>query len=109
MKLLSALIGLALIGFATSASAHVVAITTSITAASGSSEAEIDEALNAAITDALDHALGFTPTMVTVRDVRRLGDRIYFVLLAVDRDGEAFLRQLEADDVGSSAENATTL
>jgi hypothetical protein len=104
---LTALIGLAIAAFATTASAHVVEITTSIPAGQASSEADLRAALESAIEDALKHAIGFTPTAVTLQNVRRVGDRIYLVLLIVDHDGEEMIKQLAADEANSSHEPLT--
>jgi hypothetical protein len=53
--------------------------------------------------DALQSAIAFSPTAVTLQGVRRIGDRIYLQLLIVDHDGEALMKQL-AIDAGNEAD-----
>lgn len=82
MKLvLATIIGLAIAALATTASAHVVEITTSIPAAKAADDADLKEALATAIDDAVKHAIRFTPT----------------------------LNQLAADEASSSSEPLTDL
>lgn len=108
MKLvLATIIGLAITAVATTASAHVVEITTSIPAAKAADDADLKEALEAAIDDAVKHAIGFTPTLITLQDARLVGGRIYIVLLVVDERGEDLIKQLEADAANSSSESLT--
>jgi len=42
----------------------------------------------------LEHAIAFLPTVVDVRDARRVGDRIYLLLLIADDDGAALVEAL---------------
>ena len=42
----------------------------------------------------LEHAIAFLPTVVDVRDARRVGDRIYILLLIADDDGAALVEAL---------------
>lgn len=99
-------IALVILAFATAASAHVVEITTSIPAAKVADDAGLKEALESVIEDAVQHAIAFTPTLVTLQSARRLGDRIYLVLLVVDQDGENMMRQLAADEASASPESS---
>jgi hypothetical protein len=64
-------------------------------------------AVESAVNDALDRAIAFTPTVVTLQSVRRIGDRIYLQLLIVDRDGEALMKQLGIDPANEADEPAT--
>jgi hypothetical protein len=103
MKLmLATLIGLVTAACVSTASAHVVVLTTAIPAVKASDEGQLQAALASAINDAVTHAIGFTPTAVSLESMRRIGDRIYLVLLIVDQDGEDLMRQLAADDATSS-------
>ncbi len=103
MKLIvTTLIGLAVAGFATTASAHVVEVTTSIPVVQGSDDSELKAAVASAIDDAVHQAIRFTPTVVTLQNVRRVGDRIYLVLLVADQEGEEMIKQLESDGANSS-------
>ena len=89
--LLTTLLALSFVTWATPATAYVVQITTSIPVAS---DTQLEAALNLAIDDILQHAIAFAPTAVTVRDARVVGDRIYILLLIADGDGEETMRQL---------------
>jgi hypothetical protein len=104
---LATIIGLAIAVFATTASAHVVAITTSIPAVKAADDADLKEAVESAIDDAVNHAIGFTPTVVTLQAARVVGDRIYIVLLIVDHDGEEMMKQLATGETHSSSEPLT--
>jgi len=75
------------------AAAYVVQITTSIPVAGGD-DAQLKDALSAAIDDILEHAIAFVPTVVEVRDARVVGDRIYILLLIADDDGEDTMKTL---------------
>lgn len=54
----------------------------------------------------LEHAIAFVPTVVDVRDARRVGDRIYILLLIADDDGAALV---EALSKGNTDELRTTV
>jgi hypothetical protein len=103
-RVLTALVGLAIVGFATAASAYVVEITTSIPAVKAADDADLNEALRSAIDDAVTHAIAFTPTLVTLQNARLVGDRIYIILLVVDREGEEMMKRLGADDAESPSD-----
>ena len=97
------LVALAITAFAATAFAHVVEITTSI-AAEQPSDDDLRAAVESAINDAVHHAIAFTPTVVALQNVRRVGDRIYFVLLIVDHDGEELVKRLATDEANDSSE-----
>jgi hypothetical protein len=97
-SLLAVIIGLVLAGFAHPASAYVVEITTSIPIARAVDHAQLKDALEAAIDDVLDHAIAFTPTIVTLQSARVVGDRIYMVLLIADGDGEETMKELSVEE-----------
>ena len=103
----TALIGFTIAAFASTASAHVVEITTSIPTVHASSDADLKAALEAAVDDAVKQAIRFTPTMLTLQDVRRIGDRIYLTFLVVDHDGEELMKQLATDEANDSDEPST--
>jgi hypothetical protein len=102
---LTLLIGVAVLAAATAASAHMVEITVSIPAVKAADDADLKQALASAVDDAVKNAIAFTPTMVTLQNARRVGDRIYIVLLVVDRDGEEMMKQLAIDEGTSSSED----
>ena len=101
---LATIIGLAIAAFATTTSAHVVEVTTSIPAVKAADDADLKTALESAIDDAVRHAIGFAPTLVTLRNARLVGDRIYIVLLIVDHDGEELMKRLVTDEPTASPE-----
>ena len=82
-----------LTAWGTPASAYVAQILTSIPAAAGEGD-QLENAVKAAVTDVLEHAIAFVPTVVDVRDVRVVGDRIYILLLIADDDGAAVVKAL---------------
>ena len=97
-NLLAGVIGLVVVAFAHPAPAYVVQAITSIPTAPGDDEAELRRAFEAAVADVLDHAIAFTPTVVTVRSVRVVGDRIYILLLFADADGEEMMKPFLTDE-----------
>ena len=97
------LVALAITAFAATAFAHVVEITTSM-AAEQPSDDDLRAVVESAINDAVHHAIAFTPTVVALQNVRRVGDRIYFVLLIVDHDGEELVKRLATDEANDSSE-----
>ena len=105
-QLLTILVGAGILACATVASAHVVEITVSIPAVKAADDGDLKQALASAVDDAVKGAIAFTPTMVTLQNARRVGDRIYIVLLVLDRDGEEMMKQLAIDE-GSSSEDET--
>jgi hypothetical protein len=107
-RVVTTIIGLASVAFATTASAYVVEITTSIPAVKAADDGDLKEALQSAIDDAVKHAIAFTPTLVTLQDARLVGDRIYIMLLIVDRDGEETMKRLATDDAASPSEASPT-
>jgi len=46
------------------------------------------KAIRAAVDDVATRAMAFTPTMVSLREARLAGDRIYLSVLFADRAGE---------------------
>jgi len=99
--LLATLIGLAIAAFADPATAYIAQVTTSIPAASLDDDAGLKQALGAAIEDVLQHVIAFAPTVLTVRDARVVGDRVYILLLIADGEGEEMLKRLSAEDAGT--------
>jgi hypothetical protein len=97
-NLLAAAIGLVVVTFAHPATAYVVQAITSIRTTPGDDEAQLRRAFEAAVADVLDHAIAFTPTVVTVRSVRVVGDRIYILLLFADADGEELMKPFLTDE-----------
>ena len=94
---LGTIIGLAVAAFAVTASAHVVEITTSIPAVKAADDDVLKQAIQSAIDDVVQHAIGFTPTLVVLQQARLVDGRIYLELLIVDRDGEELMRRLATE------------
>jgi hypothetical protein len=102
-RLLAIIIGLAIAGFGSPATAYVVEITTSIPVTSPGDDARLKDALRSAIDDVLNHAIAFTPTLVTVQSARVVGDQIYLLLLIADGDGEETMKRLSAEEPAADA------
>ena len=83
------------VALALAASAHVasayVAVIGTASAIPSAPEAErsarLEEAIWAAIRDVLEHAVAFTPTVVTIEDARVVGDRLYLSIFLSDEGG----------------------
>jgi hypothetical protein len=101
MKALVAfVVGLAVAVSANVATAYVAVVATSIpvsAAAVTEKQERLGDAVRSAIRDVLDHAIGFTPTVVTLQNAAVVGDRLYILLFVADEDGEAALEVLLRD------------
>jgi hypothetical protein len=97
-SLLATIIGVAIVAFASSGVAYVVEVATSIPLTSAGDDAQLKHAVESAIEDVLNHAIGFVPTVLTVQNARVLGDRIYILLLIADDDGEETMKKLSAEE-----------
>ena len=93
MKTLVAVtVALALAASAHVAAAYVAVVGTTIPIPSASDaerSAHLDEAISAAIRDVLEHAVAFTPTVVTIEDARIIDDRLYLFILLSDEGGDS--------------------
>ena len=49
----------------------------------------LEAAIWAAIRDVLEHAVAFTPTVVTIEDARVVGDRLHLLIFLSDEGGES--------------------
>jgi len=96
-SLLATIIGLAMAVFANPATAYVVEITTSIPVTSVGDDTQLRHAVESAIDDVLNHAIGFVPTVVRVQNARIFGDRIYILLLIADDDGEETMKRFSRE------------
>jgi Na+-translocating ferredoxin:NAD+ oxidoreductase RnfG subunit len=76
--------------------AYVVVVTTSVRVTNVADEAQLEAAVKSAVDDVLEHAIAFTPTVVTLESVRVVGNQIYLLLLIADRDGEKSIEALSA-------------
>jgi len=95
-RLLAGIIGLGVVAIAQPARAFVAEVATSIPAAASEDDATLREAVFAAIKDVLKQAIAFTPSLVQLKSVKVVGDRIYLLLLVADPDGEETLKAIES-------------
>ena len=91
-----AILGLGLLTTACPAAAYIVEALTSIRAEDAADNATLEKATRAAVDDVATHVLAFTPTMVSLREAKLVGDRIYLLVLFADRAGEQELEVLNA-------------
>jgi hypothetical protein len=89
-------LGLALVTTASPAAAYVIEVLTSISADVAADKATLEKAIQAAVVDVATHAVAFTPTVVSLRDAKLVGGRIYLFVLLADAAGEAELEVLKA-------------
>ena len=93
MKTLVAVaIALALVASGRVAEAYVAVVGTAISVPSAPDaerSARLEEAIWAAIRDVLEHAVAFTPTVVTIEDARIVGDRLYLSIFLSLRGASA--------------------
>ena len=92
-----AAIGLVLLSTAGPARAYVIEALTSIPSAQGRDKTTLERAIRAAVDDVATHAVGFTPTVVSLREAKLVGDRIYLFVLITDAAGEEELAALRAE------------
>lgn len=102
MKTLVAVaVALALAASAHVASAYVAVVGTAISvpsAADPERSVRLEAAIWAAIRDVLEHAVAFTPTVVTIEDARVVGDRLHLLIFLSDESGESVVPQPPARD-----------
>jgi len=107
-RIITTLIAVAITTFsATGASAHIAKVTASIPVATATNQADLEVAIASAVDDALRRTIGFTPTVVTLQEIHRIGDHIYLHLLIVDAAGEAVIQQLATDAAKEAGEPST--
>ena len=90
-------IGLALLTTASPAGAYVIEALTSISTDQGGDKATLEKAILAAVDDLATHVVAFTPTVVSLREAKVVGDRIYLFVLLADAAGEAEMEVLKTD------------
>ena len=89
-------LGLALLTTARPAAAYVIEALTSIPAGEAADKPTLEKAIRAAVEDIAAHAVAFTPTVVSLREAKLVGDRIYLFVLIADAAGEAEIEVLKA-------------
>jgi hypothetical protein len=92
---IAATLGLALLTTASPATAHIVGALTWIRADDAADDATLEKAIRAAVDDVATHAVAFAPTMISLRQAKLVGDRIYLLVLFADQAGEEELEALE--------------
>jgi len=92
--LLATLLGVALVTAAAPAFAHVVEVTTVVSLADVEDQETLTAAIHAAVNEAMEGAVAFKPTLVTLTRVNVIGERLYVRLLMADTGGEEMLRDL---------------
>ena len=102
MKTLVAVaVALALAASAHAASAYVAVVGTAISVPSAPDaerSARLEAVMWAAIRDVLEHAVAFTPTVVTIEDARVVGDRLHLLIFLSDEGGESVAQPPTRDD-----------
>jgi hypothetical protein len=98
MRALSVVVtlGLTLLTAARPAAAYVIEALTSIPAGEVADKPTLEKAIRAAVDDIATHAVAFTPTVVSLREAKLVGDRIYLFVLIADATGEAEIEVLKS-------------
>ena len=91
-------LGLALLTATGPAGAYVIEALTSIPANHAGDRAALEKEIEAAVDDLASHAVRFRPTLVSLREAKLVGDRIYLFVLMADADGEAEIEAMKAAD-----------
>ncbi len=94
-----AVLGLGLLTTAGPAGAYVIEALTWIPANQTRDKAALEKEIEAAVDDLASHAVRFRPTLVSLREAKLVGDRIYLFVLLADADGERRSRMKAADAV----------
>jgi hypothetical protein len=89
-------LGLVLLTTASPAAAYIIEALTSISADVAADKAALEKTVQEAVVDVATHAVAFTPTIVSLRDARLVGGRIYLFVLLADAAGEAELEAMKA-------------
>jgi hypothetical protein len=95
-------LGVALLATAGPARAYVIEALTSIPADLAVDKETLAQAIRAVVDDIETHAVAFTPTMVSLREAKLVGDRIYLLMLIADAAGEAEIEVFRAVSVRPS-------
>lgn len=99
-----ATLGLAVLTTAGPAAAYVIEALTSIPANQAGDKAALEKVIEAAVDDLANHAVRFTPTLVSLREAKLVGDRIYLFVLIADAAGEVEIEVLKAVSARPSLE-----
>ena len=97
-------LGLVLLTTAAPAAAYVLEALTWIPADDASDKLTLEKAIQSAVDDITAHAVAFTPTTVSLREARFVGDRIYLFLLFADAAGDEEIEVMKAQTVSPGFE-----
>lgn len=87
--------------------ANLVEVTTSVPLTDTNDAKQLAAALQAAVEEALHHAISFTPTLVALTTAQVIGERLYVRVLAADEAGEQVLSELTEEGEGSGEGQAS--
>jgi hypothetical protein len=93
---IAAILGLVVLTTTSPAAAYIIEALTSISADEAVDKETLENAIRAAVDDVAAHAVAFTPTVVSLREAKLIGGRIYLFVLLADAAGEAEMHVLEA-------------
>ena len=99
-----ATLGLAILVTAGPAAAYVLEALAWIPADAALDKPTLEKAIEAAVEEIAAHAVAFAPTVVSLRDARLVGDRVYLFVLFADAAGEAELEVMRARTTPSDFE-----
>jgi hypothetical protein len=109
MKTLVAVsVALALAASAHVAAAYVAVVGTAIpipSAPDAERSGRLEAVIWAAIRDVLEHAVAFTPTVVTIEDARIVGDRLHLLIFLSDEGGDSVTHPPTRDDGPGSGQD----
>jgi hypothetical protein len=100
--LIAAVVALGIAVTASPSMAYVVMVTTSVPMTSVADETQLKTALASAVDDVLAHAIGFTPTVVSLEAIRVVGDRMYLLMMIADAEGESSMDGMSGDEPTSA-------
>ena len=106
--LIAAAAAVCLAWIATPADAYIVEVTTTVALSDADDQAQLREALQAAVDSVLKDAIAFKPTLVVLTRAMVVGGRLYVRLLIADQDGEKTVEELGAGREGGSASPETS-
>ncbi len=103
-SLLAAAFALVVVVGAVPAFANLVEVTTSVALTDTDDAKQLASALQAAVEEALSHAINFKPTLVALTTAQVIGERLYVRVLAADEAGEQVLNEMTAQGEASPDE-----
>ena len=80
----------------TPASAYLVEVTTSVAVADAEDQDALQKALTQAVDGVLHDAIAFRPTLIVLTHATVVGERLYIRLLVADAEGERTFEEMQA-------------